>query len=272
MMQLAETPERQSRPTILLSPLAILVGFGIVSSVATGCSPAGPSPTTTPSSIARTSPSSSPTLPYSGLQGVTCAGGNDCWAVGLTGIPGIAATHTLIEHYAGSSWAIVSTPNPIEGALREVTCVSAADCWAVGSTLDQQAVGGSTPDTQAAQPLVEQYTRRGWAIVSTPNCGPGQLNGVTCAGAGGCWAVGSLLATGSPPLIERDTGSGWAISTPDPSPGDLVAVTCSSARDCWAVGTSGKPLIEHYTGGSWSIASTATPIRRSAPARASWME
>jgi hypothetical protein len=351
-----ETPEPRSRPTVF-PRLALLVGFGIVSSVATGCSPATSSPLL---------PSASPGLPYSTLAGVNCADANDCWAVGYTGFAGIATSNTLIEHYAGSSWAIVSTPRPIEGQLNgvtcvsagdcwavgesdssdctssssicsngppliehysgdgwaivsspnpgagmlfgvtcvsatdcwavgsgyltdnplliehyagsgwamaasvqftngllyEVACVSAGDCWAVGSTSDQISVGGSTPGTHDAQPLVARYTGSGWAIVSTPNRGPGQLNGVTCAGGGGCWAVGSLSAASSPPLIEHDMGTGWAISTPDPSPGDLADVACPSVGECWAVGSSvlsSKPVIERYAGSRWAVVSNAAP-------------
>jgi hypothetical protein len=343
MMRRVETPEPQGWPTVL-PRLAILVGFGIVSSVAAGCSPATSSPLL---------PSASPGLPYSTLQAVTCADANDCWAVGYTGFAGIALSNTLIEHYAGSSWAIASTPSPIKGQLNGVTCVSAGDCWAVGQsdssdctssssycstgppliehysgdgwamvsspypgagnlygvtcadandcwavgsdiadqalliehyagsgwamaasvpssdgTLDQVAcvsagdcwAVGSTPDDTAVggsydHPLVVRYTGSGWAIVSTPNRGPSQLSAVTCGGAGGCWAVGFLDATGSPPLIEHYTGAGWAISTPDPSPGVLANVACPSVGECWAVGS----LVERYAGSRWAVVSNAAP-------------
>ena len=357
MMRRVETPEPQRRLP-LLRRVAILVGFGIVSSVAAGCSSAASSTTTDPSSIART-PSPSPGLPYSVLEGVACARANDCWAVGYSGIGGTAASNSLIEHYAGNVWAPVSAPSPIEGQLFGLTCVSAGDCWAVGeaglwndgppliehysgdgwaivaspnpgggildgvtcaSATDCWAVGGAyylanappltehyagdgwaivnslkfsnhelydvacvsagdcwavggivnpyglggsspTPGPQDVQPLVARYTGGGWAIVSTPNRGPGQLGGVTCAGAGGCWAVGSLNAANSPPLIEHDLGTGWAVSTPDPSPGDLSDIACPSVGECWAVGSSAsnKPLIERYAGSSWAVVSNAAP-------------
>jgi hypothetical protein len=136
MMRPVETPEPPSRPTPFRH-LAILVGFGIVSSVATGCSPATSSP----------SPSASPGLPYSTLAAVNCADANDCWAVGYTGFAGIAASNTLIEHYAGSSWAIVSTPRPIEGQLNGVTCVSPGDC---GEQLDHLGAPVNDPAARAA--------------------------------------------------------------------------------------------------------------------------
>lgn len=80
----------------------------------------------------------------------------DCWAVGTSGKP-------LIEHYTGSSWAIVSTatptpalsPSPSE--LDGVICVTAGDCWAVGSS-------GALGDS-GAQPLIEHYAGSSWTIV-----------------------------------------------------------------------------------------------------------
>ncbi len=64
-------------------------------------------------------------------------------------------------------------------------------------------------------------------------------------------------------------GSGWAFVTapyPAGSTAALNGVTCVSADDCWAVGSSGPagqpgdaPLIERYTGSSWTIASAPDP-------------
>jgi hypothetical protein len=48
------------------------------------------------------------------LNGVTCVSAGDCWAVGSSSSvngPG----EPLIEHYAGSRWAIVNSPNPSPG-------------------------------------------------------------------------------------------------------------------------------------------------------------
>jgi uncharacterized membrane protein len=89
---------------------------------------------------------------------VTCASAGDCWAVGFSSVNGNG--QPLIEHYAGSSWAIVSSPNPSPGGLNGVTCASAGDCWAVGF---------SSP----GQPLIEHYAGSSWAIVSSPNPSPG---------------------------------------------------------------------------------------------------
>src|SRR5207244_865516 len=67
------------------------------------------------------------------LLGVTCVSASDCWAVG-SNVAGSGAPRTLIEHWDGTVWAVVSSPNASlpNNVLSSVTCVSASDCWAVG--------------------------------------------------------------------------------------------------------------------------------------------
>jgi hypothetical protein len=43
------------------------------------------------------------------LRGVACSSNSDCWAVGNAQIGSIY--QTLIEHWSGTSWGIVSSPN-----------------------------------------------------------------------------------------------------------------------------------------------------------------
>jgi len=153
-------------------------------------------------------------------------------------------------------------------SLDSIACPSVHDCWAVGW-------GGS-----ATTGLIEHCTGESWNIVPadiTPTPGPGGafLYGVACAGSSDCWAVGSQFPSfAGQALIEQYAGSGWsAVPTPTPSgPVDsqLDSVTCVSPSDCWAVGVTRKygngvneglvqGLIEHYTGGGWSIVASPVP-------------
>src|SRR5205823_3782732 len=69
---------------------------------------------------------------------VACGSASDCCAVGYyyTGNAVESGMYqTLIEHWDGSSWAIVTSPNTSTteyNHLFAVTCVSASECWAVG--------------------------------------------------------------------------------------------------------------------------------------------
>jgi hypothetical protein len=215
----------------------------------------------------------SPTLSSQspGLEAVSCVSSGDCWAVG-DAFDNATTTYarTLIERETAGRWSIVASPNHSAGTnnnLSSVSCVSADDCWAVGSYT------GAAGNGQA---LIERYTGSGWSIVSSPSPSgstDAQLDGVTCVGAGDCWAVGGYTsaAGASQTLIEQDTVAGWSIvSSATPAGGiELVSVTCASADDCWAVGGNidsfkrGLPTsatFEQYTGSGWSITPSPAPV------------
>jgi len=194
------------------------------------------------------------------FNGVTCASASDCWAVGYEEVtPNSNAQSTLIEHWDGTSWSIVTSLNSgtLVNILNGVTCASALDCWAVGDS------------SSGTQTLIEQWDGTSWSIITSPSPGAAGnvLNSVTCASASDCWAVGDQSSCGgcAQTLIEQWDGTSWSI-VPSPNTGvaDLLyGVTCASASDCWAVGvyTSGASLlpltlIEQWNGTSWSIVSS----------------
>src|SRR4029077_18281942 len=114
------------------------------------------------------------------LGAVTCTSASNCWAVLFYG-----GAQTLIEHWNGSSWAIVTSPNAHipRGNAIAATCVSATDCWAVGYYLADSAY----------QTLIQHWDGTAWAILTSPNTSAKQNNelyDVTCASASDCWAVG----------------------------------------------------------------------------------
>jgi hypothetical protein len=209
------------------------------------------------------------------LNSVTCVSATDCWAVGSYSIG--AGDGTLIEHYDGASWSIVSSPNTSateNNGLSSVTCVSTSDCWAVG-------YGDNSGGVK--QTLIEQWDGTSWGIVVSPNTSvteANQLSGVTCVSGADCWAVGNYTNSGSNPqtLAENYNGTIWSI-VPSPNPtgtwtgsewyanvsttgngyGYLVSVTCLSATDCWAAGDNGAAMFAlSWNGTSWSY-SAAVP-------------
>ncbi len=195
------------------------------------------------------------------LYGVTCISASDCWAVGWYINRVISTYATLTDHYDGSNWTIIPSPNPgLYNELVSVKCVNANDCWAVGEY--------ST--ASARQQLIEQYTGGSWVVVA-PGLSTGSLTDVACLSLlGDCWAVGKYgMCPNGPPgstvctLIEHNPGNGWVIV---PSPvvtnsalAYLDGVTCVTSSDCWAVGwyidtaNNWPSLTEHYDGSSWTI-------------------
>ncbi len=172
----------------------------------------------------------------SGLWGVSCASATSCFAVGFAynGSGDLA----LVERWNGTSWAIVSSPNPTGATnsyLLGVSCTSTTNCFAVGYFYN-----GSSYFT-----LVERWNGTSWAIVSSPNS-TGATNslllGVSCTSTTNCFAVGNFsTSSGSPTLVERWNGTSWTI-VPSPNPtgtteSGLYGVSCTSTTNCFAVGS-----------------------------------
>ncbi len=204
------------------------------------------------------------------VVGVTCMSATDCWAVGFASSGSGGTNQTLAEHWNGTAWSIVTTPNVTSSGgdvLGSVACVSSSDCWAVGSYTPQ---GFPVEDTQA---LAEHWNGTAWSIVTTPNPNPLDskgLFGVACLSSSDCWAVGFGFIGGGGTrgtLAEHWNGSAWSIiATGDPSfaNNQLSGVTCTSTSDCWAVGfaltgnfdETSQTLAEHWNGSAWSVVPT----------------
>src|SRR5438552_8870670 len=110
------------------------------------------------------SPNANSTQDHTVLNGVTCVSASDCWAVGYYSS---SADQTLVEHWDGMSWAIISSPNisaSTNNYLVGVTCVSASDCWAVGYYL-----GGNGVQGVDQKRVVEREGGTAWVVSSSPN-------------------------------------------------------------------------------------------------------
>jgi photosystem II stability/assembly factor-like uncharacterized protein len=99
----------------------------------------------------------------SALRAVATVSATDVWAVGGGQLAG---SKTLIEHWDGVQWSVVTSPNPGSNydILDGVTAVSASDVWAVG-------YDGNTGGV--AQTLTEHWDGAQWSVVTSPNPGTG---------------------------------------------------------------------------------------------------
>lgn len=227
---------------------------------------------------------------WSDLKSVTCTSASNCWAVGQYHDLQ-AGLLTLIEHWNGSAWQIVPSPNGSLSAVNKylssrnntlsgVACASESQCWAVGSF--ENNVGYTT--------MTEQWDGTSWTVVpsaaitaaSANEKGPeyAVLTSVTCPSTLECWAVGysatpdEAAVEDSQPLFEHWIGGAWHV-VPSPTLANvsnlnpainsyawnyLFSVTCSSATQCWAVGYSrtdpgygpAQTLIEQWNGAAWA--------------------
>ena len=247
------------------------------------------------------------------LSAVAAAGPADVWAVGQA--EPTAHYETLTEHWNGTAWSIVPSANSGTSGdtLGAVAVAGPSDVWAAGSYYDSGATRYAT--------LIEHWNGTAWTVVPSPNSGTGDnyLYGLTVAGSGDVWAVGSSwapprradsgralerqrlddraqpqlrpprqraghrrrgragrrLAAGSSlndsgthvPLIEHWDGTAWTV-VPSPAVGSgdnfLYGLTVLAPGDAWAVGhatvgSSDVTLALHWDGTAWTPAATPNP-------------
>jgi Tol biopolymer transport system component len=181
--------------------------------------------------------------PYGTLDAVAALSADDVWAVGeATNVAGVGASNTLIEHWDGSAWSVVPSPDEVSEKgvpfdhLLSVAANSPDDVWAVGIHGNDAGIGGG-----GDHGLIEHWDGNSWQVVEEPVVGVwNRFYGVS-ASSDGAWAVGSYengSGSVSGALIEHWDGSAWTVTdTPvEPSAGFFGVATTPSGR-VWAVGS-----------------------------------
>lgn len=190
----------------------------------------------------------------------------DVWAVGESSNADsqTEGERTLIEHYDGSAWTIVPSPNPAHGTrsaniLTSVSGTGPEDIWAAGYDFD--------PATETIEFLLEHWDGSSWTASPSPTP-PGGLDvawGITAISPDDVWAVGdsALQVT----RAAHWDGNAWTI-VPTPSLHDginptnlLTGATAISSNDVWASGYEGnannqnfsKPYMVHWNGSKWTL-------------------
>ena len=124
---------------------------------------------------------------------------NDVWAVGFSTpatAPILAATLTLIEHFDGTRWAVVPSPNVgtndanQSNRLLGLTTNSATDVWAFGSYFAADGSGHQ-------RTLLLHWGGASWTIASSPSPTKGespsdQLWAGVVPSLGNVWILGSV--------------------------------------------------------------------------------
>jgi len=200
------------------------------------------------------------------LDGVDEVNSGDVWAVG-TMTTSAGATRTLIEHFDGTAWTVIPSPNPRTGPgasdeLKGIGGTSAGDLWAVGEYSDGQSFNAM---------LFVHWNGTAWSFVKEPaalhNSAFGEA--VTVLSRTDAWAVGENgLRTAT--LSAHWNGTAWSfVPTPFPQDGNdpqnfLTGVTATGPGDVWASGYEGNvnqqnfslPYVLHWDGTAWSLTET----------------
>jgi hypothetical protein len=198
------------------------------------------------------------------IRGVVAFSRTDGWAVGSTGLASNSEHRTLIEHWNGSTWTIVPSPNPSGGIagndeLDAVDGVSPTDIWVVGDHFSS--------NVDKITLLFEHFNGTSWAVFRFHIIGGFQFaNAITTISPDDAWVAGSNANQTT--LAAHWDGTKWSI-VPTPSPEDgpnvlnsLTGVTGVSSNNVYASGYEGnisnellqKPYVLHWNGTAWSLA------------------
>ena len=192
--------------------------------------------------------------------GISGSGANDAWAAGATATSSITSYVTLTEHWDGTKWSIVPSPNASTGSnlFYGTLDVAPGDAWSVG-----QYQTGSIYDT-----LTEHWDGKAWSVVPSPNAGSSGsgLFAVTGFGSANVWAVGAAFAArpGDSPLALHWNGKRWTVVRS----GNLAALPAlfeaatavPGTATLWAAGTG----TQHGVGGTLTAERTCA-LDRGAP-------
>ena len=173
------------------------------------------------------------------LVGVAASSASNVWAAG-TGAPGY---WTMFDHWNGSHWKQLLSPNVFAGILNGVAIAPHGTAWAVGH------VGGA--------PLIMHWNGSVWRRMRSPHPpGSAILRGVTATSGSSAWAVGAYGSGQT--LILRWNGHAWGrVPSPNPTVGgtssDHLAAVATYPGGAWAVGYTGggDGFILNWDGAHW---------------------
>lgn len=178
---------------------------------------------------------------------------------GATG-DGVASAD-LTEHWDGTTWTVVDSPNPGRGSFHEddLAGLDVDGAGTVRTVGSWRSGGGGCGGVYALEWNGSAWKRMPGAHTDVQS--PCDFSALTSTTADDAWAVGfceSKRAT----LVEHWDGTSWS-RFPSPVPGkswgaDLMAVAAVSGTDAWAGGSytpqwDERVLFEHWDGASWTV-------------------
>ena len=160
--------------------------------------------------------------------------------------------HTLIEHWDGSSWTVVPSPNHSDSSSNYFWAVSASsptNVWALGQWTTESAYGNA----------IQRWDGDAWQIVEHP-FGDFPIPGgdttnfwnLAALSPTNVWFAGYYVESASNllPVLKHWDGSSWQDVDVQAS-GQLIDITASSARDIWMLGTNNSSTTsfgQHWDG------------------------
>lgn len=191
------------------------------------------------------------------LTSVDVLGANNAWAVGSSRTS--KARKSLIQRWNGTSWELVSSPNPgtLGNSLLGVAAAGPDDIWAVGWRNSGDGL----------RSLLLHYDGTRWTAGSAvPNVGTGDnvLTGVSAVSGDDVWATGYYVdGEEHKTLTLHYDGSSWSHVPSRNGPDGtsvLMGVDASSPTNAWAAGFEYRTATHRYVastqrwdGSGWTV-------------------
>jgi hypothetical protein len=193
------------------------------------------------------------------LEDIDGVAPDDIWAVGHADDPSFFGSKSLAQHWDGSSWTIVPTPNvgsqETVNNLTGVDAVASNNVWAVGTVAN----------FSGSRALIMRWNGTAWRFVRN-DCGRG-LNKVDARTSTDIWAVGNGVTC-------HWNGSRWTQFPVGLPPSDSYVdprdVTVVSANNAWLVGLQlsscgegqvcATGAVQHWNGTAWQHVPRGVPI------------
>ena len=177
---------------------------------------------------------------------------DDVWAVGTAKSD---KDTTLAEHWDGTSWSVVPSPNLSQhlNILAGVSAITPGNIWAVGAAVHDRML----------QPISMHWNGQQWTVVAVSAVpGDASLNAVSAVASDDVWAVGYDL---DGPMTMHWDGHSWSVvPVPPAGAGAFTSVRAIASNDVWAVGsqqnaTQTLTLAMHWDGAAWNISPVPSP-------------
>jgi hypothetical protein len=141
-----------------------------------------------------------------------------------------------VEHWNGSAWSVVASPNPSPGnnGLNGVAALAADDVWTVGYYF--------TNERNGFQALLEHWDGSAWSVVPGAGVnGTYNLRAVDAVSATDLWAVGQQNTSVNQTLTEH-----YTVNCPTPTPGPAPTIPGNGSRTFPETGKSVKGIFLDY--------------------------
>ena len=161
------------------------------------------------------------------LLGVSELPTGHAWAVGYF-VNAEFQQQTLVEHYDGTTWAVVASPSPgaRQNILYGVSAIADNDVWAAGA---QQDASGTW------HTLTEHYNGTGWSVVPAVDSGSSgnQFYAIKAVSSSSVYATGQQAGSGFPSqaLVEHWNGSSWSALSPPTDTGETLTPYAITGND-----------------------------------------